>query len=89
MTEALERYEQALEALRPSFEALREAITQAWLTLMEQLRPLLTALLEWWEEIRREALYRRLRRWCVLHCLAHFLARRWPERWLPWLESVD
>ena len=86
--ETLERWQEATEALRPSFEALRKAIEQAWLVIEEQLRILIAALSEWLEEIRREELYRRLRRWRVPYRLARFVARRWPRRWLPWLERI-
>lgn len=83
MTEALERYQQTLEALRPALEALREAIRQLWKTVAETLLPVLEAFVEWWVSVKREALYRRLRRWHVPHRLARFLAMRWPRRWLP------
>lgn len=72
-----------MEALRPALEAWREA-----LEISEQLRSFVAALFERCTEIRREALSRRLRRWHIPHWLARFLARRWPERWLPGLEGV-
>ena len=83
--QTLEKWRQAMEAMRPALEALREAIQQAWEAVCEALRPFVTALLEWWEEVRREELYRRLRRRRFPHQLARFLARRCPERWLPGL----
>ena len=86
--ELLDRWQQAMETLRPALEAWREAMTKFWSNFSEQLRPFLIALSEWLEEIRREELYRRLRRWHVSHWLARFLAQRWPKRWLPGLESI-
>lgn len=88
-TEILERYEQAMEALRPAFEAWLEVMQQWWLEISELLCSFISALMEWWTEVRREALYRRLRRQHFPHRLARFLAARWPERWLPWPEGVD
>jgi len=86
--EALKRWQRAMEALRPALETLREAMLEWWREFETAFRRLTAALLEWFEEIRREELYRRLRRWRVPHWLARFLARRWPKRWLPWPESV-
>lgn len=85
--EILERYQQAMEALRPALEAWREAMLELWGKLCEALHPFIAALLDWWEKARREELYRRLRRRRVPDRLARFLARRWPERWLPELEK--
>jgi len=86
--EALKRWQRAMEALRPALEAFREAMLEWWREFETAFRRLTVALLEWFEEIRREALYRRLRRWHVPHGLARFLAQKWPRRWLPWPESV-
>jgi len=73
--ELLEQYRRAMEALRPALEALREAMLEWWREFETAFRRLTVVLLEWFEEIRREALYRRLRRWHVPHGLARFLAR--------------
>lgn len=75
----LERYMEALAAIKPALEAFHEAICQAFQEVWMQLRPALNALLERW---RREALYERLRDWHFPHWLAEFISQRWPERWL-------
>ena len=88
LNELLERWRQAIETPRPTWEAWHEAMLRLGEQLAEAMRPILQAIVEWWITVKREALYRRLRRWHFPHRLARFLADRCPRRWLPGLESV-
>lgn len=81
--EYFERYSQAIETLRPTFEALCELIEALWMTLAEQLRLTFDALWKWYVGIKRETLYLSLRQRHIPHWLARFLAQNCPERWLP------
>jgi len=76
LDEMLERWQQAMEALQPILEALREAFQKTFL-------PFLEAIAAWWVSVKRQYLYQRLRKRHFPHWLAQFLSQHWPRRFLP------
>ena len=76
LDQMVEQYEQAMEALRPVFEALHDAILKIWHILVRIVRKIIECLKRW-------LFYVQLIRWHCPHWLAKFLSRHWPRRWLP------
>jgi len=76
MEQALGRFNEALEQLRPALEAIMEAIREWVRIVIEHIKRIFEAFQRYW-------LYVKLIHWHVPHCVAKFIAERWPKRWLP------